>query len=218
MKAGHDAAPFVERLDRVHAADEADVQVQARLSGQTGRVRAQRGERVVVAGVEAQHMGIAVEGDGKAARQLGAQRLDLRRQPRLRLALGPQQLVAEDRQAGRPAFLPQQQRLTQALLPPLELAPHVAIRQAQRTGRARDRAAGAHRLQQLDQRVVNEGAAGVGVERIGKTDLVHRASLPDRRWRASKTASGVRSRPPVTCLCNQMHSLRSCVGATLRKG
>ena len=65
---------------------------------------------------------------------------------------------------------------------------------------------------------VRKVSYGVGVERIGKTDLVHRASLPDRRWRASKTASGVRSRPPVTCLCNQMHSLRSCVGNALRKG
>ena len=90
-------APFVER-ERMASTlpGEVNVQVQAGvLAGGSCR----SAERVVVAGVRAQHLGVLVKPPGRTF-QLGAQRLDLRGQPGLGRALGPQQLVGKRGQAG----------------------------------------------------------------------------------------------------------------------
>ena len=180
VEARHDAAPLVERLDGVHAAGEADVQVQpVAIGAHAAGLTAQGHQRVVVAGVERQHMRAVVEGHCEHALQVGPQRLDLRRQPRLRLALRPQQLVAKGREPRRLAFFPQHQRMPEFLLPALELAPHVPVREAQRLRAGGDGAAAADRLQQAHQRVVDLARAALGIQRVGKTDLVHAASVPD---------------------------------------
>ena len=83
------------------------------------------------------------------ALQVGPQRLDLRRQPRLRLALRPQQLVAKGREPRRLAFFPQHQRMPEFLLPALELAPHVPVREAQRLRAGGDGAAAADTCSRL---------------------------------------------------------------------
>ena len=70
------------------------------------RQLAQQRQRIVVAGRDRQHAGAVVEGDREGALELAAQRLDLRREPRLRAPLGPQQLLAERRQRRRLALDP----------------------------------------------------------------------------------------------------------------
>ena len=75
VKTGHHAAAFVQGADRVHTAAKAHIQVQALGSAEV----LQAGQRVVVAGVQGEHMGLRVKGHGKAALQLGAQGLDLGR-------------------------------------------------------------------------------------------------------------------------------------------
>ena len=75
VKASHHAAAFVQGADGVHTAAKAHIQVQALGSAEV----LQAGQRVVVAGVQGEHMGLRVKGHGKAALQLGAQGLDLGR-------------------------------------------------------------------------------------------------------------------------------------------
>ena len=164
------AAPLVQRADRVHAAGEADVQVQL---AQACRVRAQGGQGVVVACVERQHMGGRVERHCEGAFQVGAQGVDLGAQAGLRLAFGPHQLGAKFRQPRRLAFFPDDQLVAQFVLPALEFAPHVAVGQPQRAGRRRDRALRVHGLQQVDQRVADQGFAGIAGECVVELDPMH---------------------------------------------
>ena len=162
VEAGEHAAPFVQGADGVHAAAEADVQVQPGAR----RQRQQRSQRVVVAGVERGDLGGGVEGDGKGAFEFGLQGRDLRRQPCLGLAFGPEQLGGKRRQARRLALVPEHQRLAQLAFPALEFAPDVAVGQSQGARRSGDRALGVHRLQQVEQRVAyacRTGGAGEGV-------------------------------------------------------
>ena len=121
------AAPGVECCDGIDAAHEPDVQVQAALTG----VLAQRGQRRIVAGIKRQHMSAVVKGAGKGALDVAAQSLDLRRQPRLRLSFGPQQLLAEFRQLCALALVPDDQRAAQLVLPVLQSAPDIAVRKPQ---------------------------------------------------------------------------------------
>ncbi len=171
MEAGHQAAAVVQRGQRIDAAAELDVQVQLVLRL---RQRAQQGQRVVVAGRHRDHAGAGVEGDREGLLQLAAQRLDLRRQPRLRAPLGPQQLLAEGRQQRRLAFHPDHQRLAELAFPALELAPDVAVRQLELSRGAADRAGVVHRGQQRHQRVVKVAlrrlAAG---QRVGEAHPMH---------------------------------------------
>ncbi|MCY1362485.1 hypothetical protein D9M69_492050 [compost metagenome] len=114
VKTGQQAAPLVERADRVHAAAEADVQVQPRTGAGALGVHAggqvlQFGERVVVAGVEREHFAAAgrrFERPGKRALQLGAQVFHLRPQARLRQPLGHQQALPERAEHGGLAPFP----------------------------------------------------------------------------------------------------------------
>ena len=124
MEAGHQAAPVVERGQRVDAAGELDVQVQLVLRL---RQRAQQRQGVVVAGGHRDHAGAGVEGHREGLLELAAQRLDLRREARLRAPLGPQQLLAEGREQRGLALHPDHQFLAQLAFPALELAPHVAV-------------------------------------------------------------------------------------------
>ena len=71
MKARHHTAALIERTDRVHAAAEADVEVQLALF-QAQCVFAQAAQGHVMAGVQGDDVGFVVKGDGKAALQLGA--------------------------------------------------------------------------------------------------------------------------------------------------
>ena len=73
----------------------------------------QQRQAVVMAGEQRQHLRLVVESHGEGALQVGVQRLDLRRQPRLRLALGPQQLVAEFGQPRGLALVPDDQRMAE---------------------------------------------------------------------------------------------------------
>ena len=75
VKACHGAATFIQSANRIDAAAKPHVQMQA-----VGRrVFTQAGQRVIVAGVKGQHMGIGVECDCKGPLQIGAQGLELRR-------------------------------------------------------------------------------------------------------------------------------------------
>ena len=143
-----------------------------------GGVVAQRGQGVIVAGVEAQHVGAVVKGHREGAFQVGVQRLDLRGQPRLGLALGPEQLLAELRQARALAFLPDDEVAAQLRLPALELAPHVAVRQPQRLRSGRDGAVGLHRVEQVHQRVADAAVAALGLQGVGQFDLLHGVQYP----------------------------------------
>jgi hypothetical protein len=96
VEAGELAAAGVERLQGVEAAGELEVQMQ--LLGQ--RLLAQLRQGLIVAGAHGEHVHAVVEGVSKGPLELHLQGLDLRRQPGLRAALGPQQLLAERRQRG----------------------------------------------------------------------------------------------------------------------
>ena len=170
VKTRQDAAALIERGNRIHAAGEADVQVQIGLLRGMGT---QGGQCVVVAGVERQHMGGRVEGHREGALQVGAQGFDLRAQARLCLALGPHQLGAKLRQPRRLAFFPDDQLVAEFILPALELAPDVAVGQAERARRRRDRALRVHGLQQVDQRVAHQRCAGVARECVVELDPMH---------------------------------------------
>ena len=112
------------------------------------------------------------------------QRLDLRRQPGLRLALGPQQLVAELGELRRAALLAAHQRMAQRLLPALEFAPDVAVRQAECPRRGRDRAVLAHRVQQFHERIADQRAAvAARCDDVGEFDLLHETKEGEARCR-----------------------------------
>jgi len=64
VKARHHAAALIERADRIDAAGEMNVQVQLRGAG---RMRAQQRQRIVVARLQAQHVGAVVEGQREGA-------------------------------------------------------------------------------------------------------------------------------------------------------
>ena len=149
VKAGHHAAAFVEPADGVHAAAKPDVQVQLRsirirvlvvarvgIGGQ--RILAQRAQGVVMAGIQGDDMGVVIKRHGEGTFQISAQGLNLRRQPGLRLALGPHQLGAKFGQACRLAFFPHHQLIAELVFPALELTPDVTVRQTQRTRSGRD--------------------------------------------------------------------------------
>ena len=83
---------------------------------------AQRCQCSVMAGVQREHMGTLVKSGGKGAFDVAAQRFNLRRQPRLRLALGPEQLFTEFRQPRPLALVPDDERTAQGLLVVFECA------------------------------------------------------------------------------------------------
>ncbi|OQC02819.1 MAG: hypothetical protein BWX79_02750 [Alphaproteobacteria bacterium ADurb.Bin100] len=190
VEAGHDAAAFVERSNGVHAAGETDVQMQVVLGG---CMCAQGRQGVVMAGVQRQHVRGRVEGHRKGPLQIGAQRLDLRAQAGLRLALGPHELGPEVRQAGRLAFFPKDEFAAQLVFPAFELAPDVAIRQAQRARRRRNGAVRVHGLQQVDQRVAHQRVAGVAPQRVVELDPMH---------------GGTYRRELIGCLRYPIHAVR----------
>ena len=144
--------------------------------GGSDRVLTQRGQCIVVAGEEREHVRCVVERDREGALQVGVQRLDLRREPRLRLALGPQQLVAEFGKPCRLALVPNDQRVSQLGFPALELAPDMAIGNAECFRGARDGAVFAHGMQQVHQRIADGigRAASLG-KRVRKLDFAHAA-------------------------------------------
>ena len=120
-----------------------------------------------------------VEGQGQGALQFGAQGFDLRCQPGLGQAFGPQQLVGKGRELGRLATFPDDQRLANRLLPFLEQPPHVAVGQVQLARGRRDGAFAAHRLQEVHELVADQGVAfALGAELVAEGDLSHGASVP----------------------------------------
>ncbi len=126
------------------------------------RIRAERVNGVIVAGVEREHLDAVVEGLGVTALQFSAQGFDLRRQAGLRLAFGPHQLVAKVGQARVLALFPDQQFVAQLVLPALEFAPDVAVAQAQSAAcAAGDGPLAADGLQQVDQGVAHQCRAAV---------------------------------------------------------
>ena len=180
VKAGEGAAAFVECADGVHAAREADVQVQGAGCAGGGCVRPQRCQRVVVAGVHGQHMGTVVKRYREGALQVGVQGGNLGGQPRLRLPLCPQQLGAKFTELGRLPLAPDDEFSTQLLLPPLEGPPHVSVRHAQRARCGRDGALLRHGFQHFRQGIANLGIARVAAQGVVELDPMHRITY---RWR-----------------------------------
>jgi len=124
--------------------------------------------------MQAQHVRAVVEGEREGAFEVGVQRLDLRREPCLRLALGPQQLVAELRELRRATLLAADQRMTEQRFPAPEFAPDVAIGKAERARRRRDGAVFAHRVQQLHERIADQRTtASARRDGVGEFDVVH---------------------------------------------
>jgi hypothetical protein len=179
VKTRQRATPLVQRADGIHAAREADIEVQRARIGLRGGVGAQRHQRIVMAGVQGEHVGVGVKGHGKGALQVGMQRGDLRREPRLGLTLGPQQLGAELAELRRLPLAPDDQLAAQLLLPALEGAPDMAVGQVQRARRARDGALLGHGLQQFGQWVADQRIACIAAERVVKLDPMHGRSY---RW------------------------------------
>ena len=146
------------------------------MQSRLARMLGERHERLIVAGMEGEHMRAFVEGHGEGALQVGAQGLDLRQQARLGLALGPQQLGAEVGQARGLALLPQDQGLAERGVPALELAPDMPIRQAELARGGRDRTLVADRLQQIEQRIADQRRCSLGAERVVEADPMHFSS------------------------------------------
>ena len=137
---------------------------------------AKRGQGIVVAGEQGEHMRRRIERHGEGALQVRMQGCDLRGQPRLGLPLGPQQLQAEFGQLRRLALVPDDQRLAEFQLPAFELAPDVAVGQTQRFGRCVDRAMVLDSMKQVHQRVAYPAGGGrASAQRIGEFDFVHGA-------------------------------------------
>jgi hypothetical protein len=135
---------------------------------------AQRGQGVVVAGVHGEQVRAVVKGDRKSALDICAQGFDLWRQPCLGLALGPQEFGAKFGQARGLALVPTHQAVAQLQFPALEFAPGVAVRQAELPRRARDGAAGLHRVQQAQKGVVQRGlAAARGADLVAEFYFFH---------------------------------------------
>ena len=80
-----------------------------------------------MAGTHYEHSGGSVEGQRESSFEFRVQRGDLRRQPRLRLSLGPKQLVGEFGQSRRLPAVPDDQAMSKFLLPALEFAPDVPV-------------------------------------------------------------------------------------------
>ena len=170
VKARHHATPGVQRGYGVHAAGEANVQVQTGGAG----LLAQGRQRCIMAGVQRQHVGVVVKAAGKSPLDVAAQGLDLRRQPGLRLAFGPQQLVPEFRQTCVLALVPHNQRPAQRHFPVLERAPHMAVRQAKRLAGLGDRALVSYSMQQVHPGVANQRAgAALRLQLVGQLNFVH---------------------------------------------
>ena len=168
VKACHGAAAFGQRAQRVDAAGKTQVDVQLLFAA--GRV-AQRGQGQVVAGVQGQHLLPAVQRVGQHAAQFGAQGFDVRREAHAGLRLGPQQPLGKGGQACGLALRPVDERLADGVLPFAQLAPHVAVAQAQGCSGALDAAAFVYGLQQVEQRVVDRGAGlRVGLETVLEVD------------------------------------------------
>jgi len=116
-----------------------------------------------------QHLLAAVERLGEHTLELDTQRLDVRRQAHTRARLGPQQPLGERRQARRLALHPGDERLAEHTLPVFERTPDVPVRRAHRARRMLDRAMLAQREQQIEQRVLDVGAAlAVGLEAVAE--------------------------------------------------
>jgi len=121
--------------------------------------------------------GGVVEGDRERVFELAAQRCELRREPCLRLPLGPEQLGAERRQRGALALAPDEQLPAELAFPALELALDVAVRAADVARRGRDRALRLDRVEHLDQRMVELAWRAVGcVQRVRELDPMHASS------------------------------------------
>ena len=127
VKAGEGAAALVECANGVHAACEANVQMQCTGSARCGCMRAKGCQRIVMAGIHGQHVGAVVKRHREGALQVGMQRGDLGGQPCLRLPLCPQQLGAKFAELGRLALAPDDELSAQLFFPPLERAPHMAV-------------------------------------------------------------------------------------------
>jgi hypothetical protein len=193
MKAGQHAVARVQGPDRLDAAAKADVQVQR---GLAGRMVLQQRQRVVMAGMQHQHQRLRVEGQRQRALEFGAQGLDLRPEPGLGQPFAPEQPVGKRGQPGRLAALPEDQVLLQGLLPVLQLAPDMAVGQAELARRARDRAAVAHGQQQLEQRVADQGGRlAFAAQPVTEFYLAHVATVCPIQARRS------------ACLCSELHNL-----------
>ena len=125
MEASQLAAPLVQCADGIDTARELNVQVQPRL---VGCHVLQVGQRIVMAGVQAQHLCLVIEHQGHGPLQLGTQGFNLRCQPRLGQALCPQQFVGKRRQTGGLATVPHDQLVAHGHFPFLQLAPNVPVR------------------------------------------------------------------------------------------
>ena len=91
----------------------------------------------------------------KTRAEFAAQRLHVRRQPRARLAFGPQQPLRERRQPGVPALGPQHQRRAQHGFPLLERAPHMPVRLPLRLRGAADGAVPLQGRKQVEQGILD---------------------------------------------------------------
>ena len=203
VKACESAAPFIECANGVHAATEADVQVQRCGGAVVGDGRCsellQLGQRMVVAGVERDHVagtgarGV-VERHRERALQLGTQAFHLRSQPGLRQPFGHQQALAKGREPRGLAAFPEDQSLPQLGFPVLQLPPHVAVRKVQLARRAGNRATAAQGVQHIHHRVAQQGGAlrSPGPRRgqgVGELDLSHGGEVcPKPGGRPSKQA------------------------------
>jgi hypothetical protein len=125
MEASQLAAPLVQCADGINTARELNVQVQASL---VCRHILEVGQRIVMAGVQAQHLGLVIEHQGHGALQLGTQGFNLRSQARLCQALGPQQFVGKRGQTGGLTAVPNDQLVAHGHFPFLQLAPNVPVR------------------------------------------------------------------------------------------
>ena len=143
-------------------------------------MRAQRCQRIVMAGIHGEHVGAVVKGHREGALQVGMQRGDLGGEPRLRLPFCPQQLGAELAELGRLPLAPDDEFSTQLLFPPLEGAPYVSVRHAQRARCGRDGALLRHGFQHFRQGIANLGIARVAAQGVVELDPMHRITY---RWR-----------------------------------
>ena len=176
VKARQRAPPLVQRTNGVHAAGEANVKVQWADIRVCCGIGAQGGQRIVMARVHREHVRIGIERNGKCALQIGVQRGNLRGQPGLCLAFGPQQLGAELAQLRGLALAPGDKFAAQLVFPALERPPDMAIGKIQSACRAGNGAVFGHRLQQLRQRVADERIACVLAQGVVKLDPMHGCS------------------------------------------
>ena len=173
VEARHGAAPFIERAQGVEAAGEADVQMEAFVIEPGLGVFAQARQRVVMAGVKTQHVGVFIKGDGEGAFDVGAQPFDLGQESRLRLAFGPQQLGAEFGEARGLTAFPHDEFVLERALPAFELAPDVPVRQSELAGGSRNRTVVLNSVEQVDEGVADERLAGAVYEAVTELNPMH---------------------------------------------